>query len=146
MKEPRVNAVDDDDDTMDDYEEYVAWVAKPRAQREITAKSRCFKCGGLGHLSTFFVGKEKKVCPTVVTIPREILDDIIYPHIPSAKEDRKKNVGNKFKGKSSKEISAVSDSSEEEEEPIEPEVEMVNKDINMLTLASDSEDELFAEF
>jgi hypothetical protein len=44
---------------------------------ELTDKSRCFRCGGLGH---YAVTNGQK-CPTSIKIGREILDAITYPHI-----------------------------------------------------------------
>ena len=103
-----------------------------------TDKSRCYKCGGLGHLSTFFIGKEKHSCPTGFALPkdiaREILDEIVYPHIESAKDARVKvNAARKTKN-SAREVDESDDSSNDE-----PEADAIFE-------SSDDEDKLFAQF
>ena len=44
-------------------------------------KTRCYQCGGLGHIFRFTRDGVTYVCPTQTQISRTILDAIIYPHI-----------------------------------------------------------------
>ena len=44
-------------------------------------KTRCYQCGGLGHIYRFTRDGKTYVCPTQTQIRREILDAIIYPHL-----------------------------------------------------------------
>ena len=48
---------------------------------ELTSKSRCFRCGGLGHYAI----TNGQPCLTTIKIGREILDKIQYPHIENAR-------------------------------------------------------------
>ena len=49
-----------------------------------TDKTRCYQCGGLGHIAVFTdeSGRERR-CATSMQIDRGVLDAIVYPHIAS---------------------------------------------------------------
>ena len=44
-------------------------------------KTRCYQCGGLGHIFRFTRDGKTFVCATQTQIRREILDAIVYPHL-----------------------------------------------------------------
>ena len=46
--------------------------------------TRCYQCGGLGHIAKFTRDGVPTECPTKITIPRATLDAITYPHINRA--------------------------------------------------------------
>ena len=52
-------------------------------QIDFDENTRCFQCGGLGHIWRFTRDGVTYQCPTRTQISREILDAIVYPHIPA---------------------------------------------------------------
>ena len=49
-----------------------------------TTTTRCYQCGGLGHIYRFMRDGQQMTCPTIIEIPREVLDGITYPNIDRA--------------------------------------------------------------
>ena len=102
---------------------------------ELTDKSRCFRCGGLGH----FALTNGQKCLTSIKISRDILDKITYPHIDNERPVPKNLT-----------VNEVSESDEEqtEDEAIEAieECDENDDEINEVDHDSTSEDDLMHEF
>ena len=56
--------------------------------RTFDEKTRCYNCGGLGHIFRFTKDGVQMTCPTSITVSRDILNGIQYPHIASAPPSR----------------------------------------------------------
>lgn len=50
---------------------------------EFNERTKCYKCGGLGHIARYKRGEQWIECATRVDIPRKILDGITYAHMPA---------------------------------------------------------------
>ena len=88
--------------------------SKPKPKREVDEKTCCYRCGGLGHVAKMLMDDGSTVeCATAVTISPEILNKIIYPHIPTALERR-----TAYKAK--KEVKEVAEEATEEPTVEEP--------------------------
>ena len=94
------------------------FVAKPK--RPVDEKTCCYRCGGLGHVAKMtLTDGTVLMCATQMTIPKDILFGIKYPHIASAEERRdayrssKNGAANEVKEEEAKEEEA------EEEEQVE---------------------------
>ena len=100
---------------------------KLKPKRADDEKSCCYRCGGLGHVAKMTIENGTVVeCATRITIPKDVLNGITYPHIPSANE-RREAYRNKKNGKSVKEIADEAEH-EEEEEQVNAEEELDSSD------------------
>ena len=59
--------------------------------QNFTVTTRCYNCGGLGHVAVFYRNGERVACPTIVQIPRETLNAITYPHIDNTGGNQRAN-------------------------------------------------------
>lgn len=92
------------------------YYGKDRAGKdvELTSKSRCYRCGGLGHYAI----TNGQPCLTTIKIGREILDKIQYPHIENARPAKNltvNEVSDSEEEKDDAEVEALSDVSDDED-------------------------------
>ena len=66
---------------------------------EFDDKTRCYQCGGLGHIFRFTRDGVTYTCPTRTQISREILDAIVYPHIAPQRANEAAEIEEVEKGK-----------------------------------------------
>ena len=85
---------------------------KDKVLTEKSAKSRCYRCGGLGH---FAITNGQK-CLTSFKIDRDILDKITYPHISN--ERAPKNLT----------VNEVSDESNDDDDHDDDNVDLIDDD------------------